>query len=124
MTKDSWDWSFASFAEQRPLDDDHAPLGAANDDEPTAARPFPGGIPVSDALERHLWTLRMATTAAERRRAAAEALRFLEETRQAAARARRQSLDEDPTIVDERLPASVAFAGLFEASSSGDASLP
>lgn len=122
MTKDSWDWSFASFAEEPAIeDDDAAPV--VDDDEPTVARPFPAGAPAGDALERHLWTLRMATTPEQRRAAAAEALRFLEQQRQAALKLRRRALEEDPTVVDERVPAHLA-QGFLDVSSSGDNSRP
>lgn len=124
MTNDPWDWSFASFAEQPAIEDDDATPNVEGDqEEPTVARPYPPGGAAGDPLERHMWTLRMARTPAERRAAAAEALRFLERQRQAAAMARRRSVEDDPTLVDERVPPQLA-QGFLEMSSSGDNSRP
>lgn len=129
MTKEPWDWSFASFAEQPALDDDD-PLGDdtlgdddGSDEEPTSPCLFRGKLAGNDELDRHLWRLRSARNPEERRVAATAALRFLEETRSAARRARRRAVEEEPTLVDQRVPPHLAHPPVFELSSSGDASL-
>ncbi len=127
MTRDSWDWSFASFAEEPALDDDDEQASAprpppwldVDDDEPTASRSQPSAPrAVSAALEEHMVNLRKARTQAERQAAAEEALQFLNEARRQERRlaSRPSRVDEGPTLVDEEPPVHMIHADMFSSS--------
>lgn len=111
MTRDSWDWSFASFAVDEPEDD---------------GPPEPESRGTSGALEEHLAKLRTARTPQERQAAAAEALRFLNESRRRERADAQRSLGDEsgPTLVDGHPRADVLHPDFLSASSSAPTPRP